>query len=460
MNELTIKNIETNKKHKKNYLCMRIRQIAFSFFCVVFVITVNICVFAAVVSDNDGSAFITKAEFDSLNNAFQSQLNQFNTQIDSKIDTAIAGYLSGVKAGRTDMLTNNLETLQKNYNVYWSGQTNGLATTRVPYGTEWQINIGGRGSGYGSSNTRCAQGTYKVDGSFVRFPIITEEKVTTSSGTITRYIINYWEERKPWLTYCGFFLFNGDYWNTWPQGDIINGVFATQNMNPNTNDIFAMEDSWWNPGNGTGGNSSPWAMSIWAVYSTMSQNKDTKSIYIYSNAGSTYCWNESDTRKSTGSGGGGNVTATNNGSWANGGGASTYTGSIVFSGYTSQSNAYFPWCHKQYTYSNLYDDRIRTITGATAPISDGLLLTSDKGPGKLRITANGSSSGNVSIIVKDGTNKNTIKTVNDTINTADKQINVDLTNLEENKNFNVWIKYTPSSQSTLNVGNIYYERKE
>ena len=45
---------------------------------------------AAVVSDNDGSAFITKAEFDSLKNNFQSQIDQYNTSMDSKIDNAIA----------------------------------------------------------------------------------------------------------------------------------------------------------------------------------------------------------------------------------------------------------------------------------------------------------------------------------------------------------------------------------
>lgn len=53
--------------------------------------------FAAAVSDNDGSAFITKAEFDSLKNDFQSQLNQYNTSIDAKLDEAIAAYLAGVK---------------------------------------------------------------------------------------------------------------------------------------------------------------------------------------------------------------------------------------------------------------------------------------------------------------------------------------------------------------------------
>ena len=52
--------------------------------------------FAVAVSDNDGSAFITKAEFDSLKNSFQSHLNQYNNSIDSKIDTAISEYLAGI----------------------------------------------------------------------------------------------------------------------------------------------------------------------------------------------------------------------------------------------------------------------------------------------------------------------------------------------------------------------------
>lgn len=60
--------------------------------------------FAAVVSDNDGSAFITKAEFDSLKNNFQSQLDQYNTSIDSKIDDAIASYLAGIKVTKTTSL--------------------------------------------------------------------------------------------------------------------------------------------------------------------------------------------------------------------------------------------------------------------------------------------------------------------------------------------------------------------
>ena len=60
------------------------------------VVLMSINTLGAVVSDNDGSAFITKAEFDSLKNNFQSQIDQYNTSIDSKIDGSIASYLAGI----------------------------------------------------------------------------------------------------------------------------------------------------------------------------------------------------------------------------------------------------------------------------------------------------------------------------------------------------------------------------
>ena len=65
------------------------------------VVLMSIESFGAVVGDNDGSAFITKAEFDSLKNDFQSQIDQYNTSIDSKIDGAIAAYLSGINMSKS-----------------------------------------------------------------------------------------------------------------------------------------------------------------------------------------------------------------------------------------------------------------------------------------------------------------------------------------------------------------------
>ncbi len=69
------------------------------------VVLMSIESFGAVVSDNDGSAFITKAEFDSLKNSFQSQIDQYNTSIDSKIDGAIAAYLAGIKVDKKTKLS-------------------------------------------------------------------------------------------------------------------------------------------------------------------------------------------------------------------------------------------------------------------------------------------------------------------------------------------------------------------
>ncbi len=70
----------------------------------VLVLLLSIESFAAVVGDNDGAAFITKAEFDSMKNDFQSQLDRYNSSLDNKIDGAIAAYLSGVRVGKTNVL--------------------------------------------------------------------------------------------------------------------------------------------------------------------------------------------------------------------------------------------------------------------------------------------------------------------------------------------------------------------
>ena len=65
------------------------------------VLLLSIESFAAVVGDNDGAAFITKAEFDSLKSSFQGQINRYNQSIDNKIDGAIAGYLAGINSLKT-----------------------------------------------------------------------------------------------------------------------------------------------------------------------------------------------------------------------------------------------------------------------------------------------------------------------------------------------------------------------
>ena len=67
------------------------------------VLLLSIESFGAIVSDNDGSAFITKAEFDSLKNDFQAQIDSYNTSIDNKIDGAIAAYLAGINMAKEEV---------------------------------------------------------------------------------------------------------------------------------------------------------------------------------------------------------------------------------------------------------------------------------------------------------------------------------------------------------------------
>ena len=81
---------------------------------ILLVFTLSINTFSAVVSDNDGSAFISKAEYDSLKSGFQSQLNGYFTSIDQKIDEAISNYLTGIKI----TVDGNVDALSPG--TYWS----------------------------------------------------------------------------------------------------------------------------------------------------------------------------------------------------------------------------------------------------------------------------------------------------------------------------------------------------
>lgn len=76
---------------------------------IVCLLTMNINSFAAV-SANDGSAFITKAEFDVLVNTFNEQMDNYEKSLVSKVDGAIANYLASFDNTQTIMLDNYIET--------------------------------------------------------------------------------------------------------------------------------------------------------------------------------------------------------------------------------------------------------------------------------------------------------------------------------------------------------------
>ena len=93
---------------------------------VIIIISISIlnCINAAIVSDNDGSAFVTKAEFESLKENFSNQIKNYNDSIDKKIDGAIASYLAGIKLEERIEQVSLLNKINENCNdAYVSGNT-------------------------------------------------------------------------------------------------------------------------------------------------------------------------------------------------------------------------------------------------------------------------------------------------------------------------------------------------
>ena len=79
---------------------------------------------AAAVSDNDGSAFISKAEFDSLKNTFQAQIDSYNASIDNKIDSAISEYLAGIMVDKSQTINTGFVLEGNSKSVVFVGKTN------------------------------------------------------------------------------------------------------------------------------------------------------------------------------------------------------------------------------------------------------------------------------------------------------------------------------------------------
>ena len=75
----------------------RFKKIKICFIVLTLVLSILSSSIAAVVADNDGSAFITKKEFEALKKDFNDQIQSYNDSINNKIDGAIAAYLAGIR---------------------------------------------------------------------------------------------------------------------------------------------------------------------------------------------------------------------------------------------------------------------------------------------------------------------------------------------------------------------------
>ena len=86
--------------------------------------------FAAVVSDNDGTAFVTKAEFEDLKRGFDAQIQRYNDSIDRKIDGGIAAYLAGIQIAKKIELDSLLNKVNDSCNDSYKS---GSSVTRYGY---------------------------------------------------------------------------------------------------------------------------------------------------------------------------------------------------------------------------------------------------------------------------------------------------------------------------------------
>lgn len=102
------------------------------FFLVLSLMLVNMFSFAAVVSDNDGSAFVTKSEFETLKKDFNSQVSNYNSSIDAKIDGAIASYLAGITLSqKPDISWDTITAKLGGTPLYFKNKFKSITTTEI-----------------------------------------------------------------------------------------------------------------------------------------------------------------------------------------------------------------------------------------------------------------------------------------------------------------------------------------
>lgn len=111
------------------------KRILKNFIIILIMLSMHTTSFSAIVSDNDGSAFVTKAEFETLKKSFQSQVNDYNLSIDGKIDGAIASYLSGINLNTpsVDLLAKVNESVggKLYFKNSWPGYGSSSLTTAI-----------------------------------------------------------------------------------------------------------------------------------------------------------------------------------------------------------------------------------------------------------------------------------------------------------------------------------------
>ena len=161
------------------------------------VVLMSIDSLAAIVSDNNGAAFITKAEYDSLKNEFMRQVTSINTNIDNKLNDAIQSYLDGIKQAK---IVERGRLVNSNSWIMWTNADYPKYTEGKPYlhgvcaSGHWQISgvsadTGGQATEASSqmvtwaSMTINGKAAYKTNGGFKKHFLKNPKTYKDGNGT-------------------------------------------------------------------------------------------------------------------------------------------------------------------------------------------------------------------------------------------------------------------------------------
>ena len=161
----------------------------------------NINTFATTAT-NDGTAFVTKAEFDKMTDKFNEQMDAYQAGLNTKIDTAIANYLAGMSSQASITLDNYVkqakEVDEKNTKfTAWK--------TPQAHKTNFDLNAGfasyfSAGCMQGSNNT--LTGLYGYDGisnAAVWNGGYSSIRYTNYTGDTAAYTSAYYYANFPWI---------------------------------------------------------------------------------------------------------------------------------------------------------------------------------------------------------------------------------------------------------------------
>ena len=163
---------------------------------IVCVIILNSMSSFAAVGANDGSAFITKAEFDSIVNTFNEQMDGYEKGLETKIDGAIANYLASFDDHETLTLKPHfIKVTGESLNITcrkWDEFAYGYLTPKFTGAVSYSANLNSSGVTYGKTgNWNLANSNTNNNGKRI---LVTEVKDT--SGTkyyYAGYTTNYGE---------------------------------------------------------------------------------------------------------------------------------------------------------------------------------------------------------------------------------------------------------------------------